>query len=202
MTNSEEKKLEEIFQNANQEYKDLCAKINDCWSRDNEAKRKIIELDAEKEEVKQLRSTQLAEKADITKSSNRLKEIEEEKEIQLDLIAGLEVKAKELKTHTANLGANANEAFRNLIKCKLRKIEEKYNREAPKLVSIINEHMTMDYILQSNSNFFFSDFKNTQIIPKLGDKDNPFFKFSLYDIHRKNEEFVRKKYNIPEYRYN
>ncbi len=92
-----EKEAQEKFDSQYAEYKELNTSIYDCESRTIVAQNKITQLDNEKEELRSLRPQYLADKKDITEINTKLKNIDEEIEIQKDLILGLAEKIKPLK---------------------------------------------------------------------------------------------------------
>ena len=79
----EEKK--EIFNQKRQEYKDMKDKKSNYSKRIEDSKINIINLEEEREELKAKRPTMLAENEDISELNQRLKDIDDEIEINKDI---------------------------------------------------------------------------------------------------------------------
>ena len=138
----EEKK--EIFNQKRQEYKDMKDKKSNYSKRIEDSKINIINLEEEREELKAKRPTMLAENEDISELNQRLKDIDDEIEINKDTIAGVEVKIKEIHNQVINARQNANIAYQEYIQMVLTQVANEYMKIAPKLAELINDFIVLE----------------------------------------------------------
>lgn len=87
----------EYFNQNLQEYTNMQNEDNDLDNRLLEAQENIVNLQEEKEKLKQQRPAMLADKADISELNKRLKEIDDEIEINSDTVTGITAKRKTLR---------------------------------------------------------------------------------------------------------
>lgn len=192
----EEKK--EIFNQKRQEYKDMKDKKSNYSKRIEDSKINIINLEEEREELKAKRPTMLAENEDISELNQRLKDIDDEIEINKDTIAGVEVKIKEIHNQVINARQNANIAYQEYIQMVLTKVANEYMKIAPKLAELINDFIVLEDMRDGDGyhRVFFTPEK-IKCLPTFGDK--VLFYNDYYDIVRSHTARVLKKYDIPEY---
>lgn len=88
----EEKK--EIFNQKRQEFIDMYNKNENYKKRIEECRQNITNLEEEREDLKAKRPTLLADNEDISELTQRLKDIDDEIEINKDTISGVEAKLK------------------------------------------------------------------------------------------------------------
>ena len=192
----EEKK--EIFNQKRQEYKDMKDKKSNYSKRIEDSKINIINLEEEREELKAKRPTMLAENEDISELNQRLKDIDDEIEINKDTIAGVEVKIKEIHNQVINARQNANIAYQEYIQMVLTQVANEYMKIAPKLAELINDFIVLEDMRDGDGyhRVFFTPEK-IKCLPTFGDK--VLFYNDYYDIVRSHTARVLKKYDIPEY---
>ncbi len=192
----EEKK--EIFNQKRQEYKDMKDKKSNYSKRIEDSKINIINLEEEREELKAKRPTMLAENEDISELNQRLKDIDDEIEINKDTIAGVEVKIKEIHNQVINARQNANIAYQEYIQMVLTQVANEYMKIAPKLAELINDFIVLEDMRDGDGyhRVFFTPEK-IKCLPTFGDK--VLFYNDYYDIVRSHTARVLKKYDVPEY---
>ena len=192
----EEKK--EIFNQKRQEYRDMNDKKSNYDKRIQDSKTNIINLEEEREELKAKRPTMLAENEDISELNQRLKDIDDEIEINKDTIAGVEVKIKEIHNQVINARQDANIAYQEYIQMVLTKVANEYMKIAPKLAELINDFIVLEDMRDGDGyhRVFFTPEK-IKCLPTFGDK--VLFYNDYYDIVRSHTARVLKKYDIPKY---
>ena len=192
----EEKK--EIFNRKLQEYRDLKDKKSNYNKRIEDSKINIINLEEEREELKAKRPTLLAENEDISELTKRLKDIDDEIEINKDTIAGVEVKIKEFHNKAIDARQEANIAYQEYIKTIINVVSNEYMKIAPKLAELINDFIVLEDMRDGDGyhRVFFTPEK-IKCLPTFGDK--VLFYNDYYDIVRSHTARVLKKYDIPEY---
>ena len=192
----EEKK--EIFNQKRQEYKDMKDKKSNYSKRIEDSKINIINLEEEREELKAKRPTMLAENEDISELNQRLKDIDDEIEINKDTIAGVEVKIKEIHNQVINARQDANIAYQEYIQMVLTQVANEYMKIAPKLAELINDFIVLEDMRDGDGyhRVFFTPEK-IKCLPTFGDK--VLFYNDYYDIVRSHTARVLKKYDVPEY---
>ncbi|MEE3350138.1 MAG: hypothetical protein VZR09_08885 [Candidatus Gastranaerophilaceae bacterium] len=186
----EEKK--EIFNQKRQEYKDMKDKKSNYSKRIEDSKINIINLEEEREELKAKRPTMLAENEDISELNQRLKDIDDEIEINKDTIAGVEVKIKEIHNQVINARQNANIAYQEYIQMVLTQVANEYMKIAPKLAELINDFIVLEDMRDGDGyhRVFFTPEK-IKCLPTFGDK--VLFYNDYYDIVRSHTARVLKK---------
>lgn len=195
-----EKEAQEKFDKQYLEYEQLSNTIYDCNHRTREAQNKIAQLNEEKEKLRVLRPKYLADKKDITKLNSKLKNIDEEIEIQKDLISGLEEKIKPLKQNIVFCGTNTNACYQDLVQAKMDKVAKEFNKLAKPLAKITKEYIVLEYIKNSERNRWASFAEHFGFIPNIG-AEKPFLKDSAYQIYINNREEITEKNNLPKYEY-
>ena len=196
MTNKKQA-MQEAFEAKGQ----VLATADTLYSRISNAEEKIIELQEEAESLKIKRPKLLADCKDISKLNRRLKEIEEEIEIQKDTIIGVTAKRENMKNDIFNAKQDANIAFQEYIKEILESVKKEYMQLAPKFAKIITEYITLEYIRYGMGTVYVPDIHYNDIgkIPNFYDENKPLFKHEIYKITSDNDKKVREKYNIPDY---
>ena len=102
MTSKTEKK-KELFKEARTKYIEIYNQEEELDKRMFQAKENIVNLEAEKDEIKASRPALLADNEDVSEINNRLKEIDDEIELNQDTIKGIKAKKKETKAWTTLL---------------------------------------------------------------------------------------------------
>ena len=194
----EEKK--EIFNQKRQEYKDMKDKKSNYSKRIEDSKINIINLEEEREELKAKRPTMLAENEDISELNQRLKDIDDEIEINKDTIAGVEVKIKEFHNKAIDARQEANIAYQEYIKTIINVVSNEYMKIAPKLAELINDFIVLED-LRDGDGYHYVIFTPEVIkcLPNLKKTKGTLFYNDYYEIVRTHTGKVLKKYNIPQY---
>lgn len=171
------------------------------YSRISNAEEKIIELQEEAEKLKKKRPKLLADCKDISKLNKKLKEIEEEIEIQKDTIIGVTEKREGMNEIIRNTESDTQNAFQDYVKEILNKIEKEYMKLAPKLAEVLTEYITLEYIYYGfEFNYVHKiNYNGIRSIPNLEDEKNPFFQYKTFEIYKNNAKRLREKYDIPDY---
>lgn len=127
------KKYEEAKENFNEQlenYNSLLKHDKDLENRLEEAEINISNLETEKEEIKQKRPALLADNEDVSEINKRLKEIDEEIELNKDTIIGIEAKRKEIQNNFAWAKERADKAYRKVISMAIQKAKKEYAKVA------------------------------------------------------------------------
>lgn len=194
----EEKK--EIFNQKRQEYIDVYKKNENFIKRVNECRQNILALEEEREELKAKRPTMLAENEDISKLNQRLKDIDDEIEINKDTISGVEVKINEMNNPLVDARQNTNIAYQAYIDELLRNLRKEYMKVAPKLAEIIKDYVVLED-LRMGDGYGCCTFTTDEVnrLPNFKDSSNPLFEYNHYEIVSCDTDRVLKKYNMPNY---
>ena len=169
--------------------------------RADDAEEKIVELQEEAEELKKKRPKLLADCKDISKINSRLKEIEEEIEIQKDTIIGVTEKRENMNDVIREAEYNTQDAFKSYVKVFLDKLEKEYMNLAPKLAEILTEYITLENMYHGHDfNYVYRiDYDGIRFLPNLNDEKNPFFQYKTFEIYKNNAQRLQEKYDIPNY---
>lgn len=191
----------QVMQDAFETKGQILATANTLYSRISNAEEKIVELQEEAEKLKKKRPKLLADCKDISKLNRRLKEIEEEIEIQKDTIIGVTEKRENMNSVIREAEYNTQDAFKSYVKVFLDKLEKEYMNLAPKLAEILTEYITLEYIYYGHDfNYVHKiDYDGIRFLPNLKDEKNPFFQYKTFEIYKNNAQKLREKYDIPDY---
>lgn len=195
-----ENEAQENFNKQNGAYIALRKFIFDCMDRTRDAELKICQLNSKKEELKLLRPKYLADKKDITELNQKLKNIDEDLEIQKDLMTGLAEKIKPLKNEVACCGRNTNVCFEELVQVKMNKVAEKFNELAKPLAEITKDYLVLEYLRNSTRMSWVSIAREFGYIPNIGG-DKPFLDANIHQLYINNNKEIRKKYGLPDYEF-
>lgn len=194
----EEKK--EIFNQKRQEFIDMYNKNENYKKRIEECRQNITNLEEEREELKAKRPTLLADNEDISELTQRLKDIDDEIEINKDTISGVEAKIKEMNNLLVDARQDTNIAYQEYIDEILRDLRKEYMKIAPKLAELIKDYTTLED-LRMGDGYGVCTFTTEEVnyLPNFKDRSKPLLKYNYYDIVRYNTDRVIKKYNMPTY---
>lgn len=169
-------------------------------SRIRNSENKVISLQKEAEELKSKRPAMLADEEDVSSLNQRLKDIQEEIELNQDTITGVKAKREFNKPDIEYANIKADETFIEFIVANISKLKTEYMNIAPKLAEILVDYITLENIRDGNS-YGTTDFDSDTIksLPNLMDPSKPLFEYNFYQIFSQNNEKVRQKYNIPDY---
>src|SRR5574344_2362176 len=104
-------KLEQ-FEEANNLRKELITLDDELYNRCEDAKSEIIDLEEEKVQLKSERPALLADNEDVSKINKRLKEIDDEIELNHDTIIGVDEKRKKLNHEIFMAKQHTNSAYK------------------------------------------------------------------------------------------
>lgn len=195
-----ENEAQEEFDKKNEEYNALQTSIFDCIDRTSDAELKISQLTSEKEKLKNLRPKYLADKKDITELNTKLKNIDEDLEIQKDLITGLAEKIKPLKNNIVYCGKNTNVCFQDLVQTKMDEVAKKFNKLAKPLAEITKDYIVLEYLKNSTRISWVSIAREFGYIPNIGG-DKPFLDANIHQLSIDYDKETRKKYGLPDYEF-
>ncbi len=102
MTSKTEKK-KELFKESKARYIDIYEQEENLDSRMSQAEENIVNPEAEREELKANRPALLADNEDVSEINKRLKEIEEEIELNQDTITGIKAKKKDVRSQVLSM---------------------------------------------------------------------------------------------------
>ncbi|MEI8128832.1 MAG: hypothetical protein WCG95_04355 [bacterium] len=189
----------EQFEEANNRREELIELSNDLYNRGEDAKSEIIDLEDEKVKLKSERPALLADNEDVSEINKRLKEIDDEIELNQDIILGVEEKRKNIKHKIFRATEDSNSTFKELVNKKLDEIGPSYVKSATKFVQILKEYITLE-MMRDGKGYKFSkfDWRFTKI-PNVVNEDAPIMDDAHYSIYCKCKDDVRKKYGIPDY---
>ena len=192
--------MKEIFNQKRQEYKNLWDKKADYNKRIEDSKQNIVSLEEEREELKTKRPELLAENEDISELTQRLKDIEDEIDINKDIISGVEAKIKEIHDQVINARQNTNIAYQEYIETLLRKVAGEYMKIAPKLSELICDFIVLED-LRDGDGYHYTCFtpENIKCLPSFSKSSNALFYNDYYEIVQAHTARVLKKYNVPKY---
>lgn len=193
-------KIEEKKEIFNQILNNIRDKKNNYIKRMEDAKINIKNLEEERENLKTKRPSMLAENQDISKLNQRLKDIDDEIEINKDTISGVEAKIKEMNNPLVDARQNTNIAYQEYIDEILRDLRKEYMKIAPKLAELIKDYTTLED-LRMGDGYGLCTFTTEEVnyLPNFKDRSKPLLKYNYYDIVRYNTDRVLKKYNMPTY---
>lgn len=195
MTDAKEK-MERVFS----ECRKFFGEIKAMDEKKEQAQDKIKTLQDEIVKLKEERPALLAEGKDVSKINKRLKNIEEEIEVNQDLIKGVDNKKKNLQINIYNARVKKQEAFQDYIKSIMKTVAKEYMEIAPKFAEVITRYILLEFMLQGSDKSYVPaiSYKDIKRIPCLN-SDKSFFNYKLYDLYINYEDDIREKYQIPEY---
>lgn len=199
MTSKTEKK-KGLFQDARTKYIEIYNQEEDLDSRMFQAKENIVNLEAEREELKASRPALLADNEDVSDINKRLKEIEDEIELNQDTITGIKAKKKDVRSQVLSMRQETNTAYKEYIGQILADLRKEYMKFAPKLAELLKDYIALES-LRDGDGYNYAEFttEHVQCLPNFDNSSAPLFKYNYYNIALNNEERVLKKYSIPKY---
>src|SRR5574344_2879607 len=102
----------EKFEEINEHRKELIEIDNDLYNRGRKAKAAIVNLEEEKAQLRADRPALLADNKDVSEINKRLKEIDDEIELNQDTILGVEEKRKKIKNEIFRAREDSNCTFK------------------------------------------------------------------------------------------
>ncbi len=196
------KKYEEAKENFNEQlenYNSLLKHDKALENRLEEAEINISNLETEKEEIKQKRPALLADNEDVSEINKRLKEIDEEIELNKDTIIGIEAKRKEIQNNFAWAKERADKAYRKVISMAIQKAKKEHAKVAPKFAELLKDFMTLDDLYNRQA-WGIETFSHEDIMRVPSLKDNSYlFVHNIWKVPSQNRNRVLEKYNIPKY---
>lgn len=199
MTSKTEKK-KEIFNQTRDKYIDIYKQEESLDSRMHQAKENIVNLQEEREELKANRPALLADNEDVSDINNRLKEIEDEIELNQDTITGIKAKKKDVRSQVLSMRQETNAAYKEYIGQILADVRKEYMKVAPKLAELLKDYIVLES-LRDGDGYGYAEFTTQHVncLPNFDNSSTPLFKYNYYNIAGNNESRVLKKYNIPKY---
>ena len=187
------KKYEEAKENFNEQlenYNSLLKHDKDLENRLEEAEINISNLETEKEEIKQKRPALLADNEDVSEINKRLKEIDEEIELNKDTIIGIEAKRKEIQNNFAWAKERADKAYRKVISMAIQKAKKEYAKVAPKFAELLKDFMTLDDLYNRQA-WGIETFSHEDIMRVPSLKDNSYlFVHNIWKVPSQNRNRV------------
>ncbi len=199
MTSKTEKK-KEIFNQTRDKYIDIYKQEESLDSRMHQAKENIVNLQEEREELKANRPALLADNEDVSDINNRLKEIEDEIELNQDTITGIKAKKKDVRSQVLMSRQETNAAYKEYIGQILADVRKEYMKVAPKLAELLKDYIVLES-LRDGDGYSYAEFttQHVKCLPSFDKDSGPLFNYNYYNIACNNESRVLKKYDIPKY---
>jgi HD-GYP domain-containing protein (c-di-GMP phosphodiesterase class II) len=168
-------------------------------NRIDTAQKNIVNLEKECQKLKEERPTLLADCKDVTALNKRLKEIENEIEINQDTKTGIEVKRKNINKDIKSCIMSANNRYVNLINIYIEELKKDYSKMAIKFSELLTEIFTLEYLSKNNDYCWFGFIhpSNIERIPNLDDEKQPYWKNNYFGIAKEYSDLIREKYNLP-----
>lgn len=189
-----------IFEEMLDEYEQKENYKSELSRRLSDAEENIVNLEEEKNELHERRPLFLADNEDVSGINHRLKEIEDEIELNKETIKGVKIKQKTTHNDLLYVRQNTNETYQNYIKEHLKKLKKEYMKIAPKFAELITDYMVFESLRDGdgykNTDFHYDNIKE---IPNLIENSKPLFCYNYYEIIRNNKDRVINKYNIIDY---
>lgn len=189
----------EKFEEINEQRKELIEIDNDLYSRGRKAKSAIVNLEEEKAQLKADRPALLADNEDVSELNKRLKEIDDEIELNQDTIIGVDEKRKKLNHEIFMVKQHTNSAYKDVLDEKLEQLAPLYVKAGTKFVKILKEYITLEGIRDLNSSANTKVGWNFTKIPNVMCEQEPLMDNNHYEICRQLTEEVSKKYELPDY---
>ena len=168
--------------------------------RAEQAKKDIIKLQEETEKLKEKRPALLADNKDVKKLNKRLKDIEEEIEINNDLITGITAKREKRNNDVRNIRYHVNQAYKAYINEILATLKDKYMKLAPEFADLLTDIIALEAMRNGDRDYPCSfHYDDIMKLPNLDDEKHPFFTYNYYGIHIDNYKRMEEKYNIPQF---
>lgn len=169
-------------------------------TRSDNARKQITKLQEEAEKLKEKRPALLADNKDVKKLNKRLKDIEEEIEINNDLITGITAKREKRNNDVRNIRYHVNQAYKAYINEILATLKDKYMKLAPEFADLLTDIIALEAMRNGDRDYPCSfHYDDIMKLPNLDDEKHPFFKYSYYSIHIDNYKRMEEKYNIPQF---
>lgn len=199
MTSKTEKK-KELFKDVRAKYIEIYNQEEDLDKRMFQAKENIVNLEAERDELKASRPALLADNEDVSDINNRLKEIDDEIELNKDTIKGIQTKKKDIRYQMLSERQDTNAAYQEYIGQLLADLRKEYMKIAPKLAELLKDYITLESLRDGDGNGYASfTTEHVKCLPNFDNSSAPLFKYNYYNIALNNQERVIKKYEIPKY---
>lgn len=169
-------------------------------TRSDNARKQITKLQEEAEKLKEKRPALLADNKDVKKLNKRLKDIEEEIEINNDLITGIAAKREKRNNDVRNIRYHVNQAYKAYINEILATLKDKYMKLAPEFADLLTDIIALEAMRNGDRDYPCSfHYDDIMKLPNLDVEKHPFFKYSYYSIHIDNYKRMEEKYNIPQF---
>ncbi len=182
----------EIAKNVITEYAEL-------ENRVRRAKENIINLEDEKIHLKDKRPSMLANNEDVSDLNKRLKEIDEEVELNQDTITGVKEKGLEIFPEVQFAQRKASIKHDEYLKQQLLELRNKSMKIAPKFAELLKDIITLESVIYG---FGYScsavPRDSIRTIPNLNG-DGVLFNNNSWYIYKNNKERVFKKYNLESF---
>lgn len=189
-----------VFEEKLAEYEQKESYNNKLFKRLSDAKENIVSLEEEKNELYEKRPLLLADNEDVSGINQRLKDIDDEIELNNETIKGVKIKQKTIHNELLYIRQDTNKAYKNYIEEHLEKLKKEYMKIAPKFAELITDYMVLEALRDGNG-YNNTDFKYDQIreIPSLIKNSKTLFSYNYYEMTRNNKDRVINKYNIQDY---
>lgn len=199
MTSKTEKK-KELFKDARAKYIEIYNQEEDLDKRMYQTKENIVNLEAEREELKASRPALLADNEDVSEINNRLKEIDDEIELNQDTIKGIKTKKKDIRSQVLTERQETNAAYKEYIEQILADVRKEYMKVAPKLAELLKDYIVLESLRDGDGNgYAYFTTEHVKCLPNFDNGSWPLFKYNYYNIVSNNQERVIDKYDIPQY---
>jgi uncharacterized protein YuzE len=141
-------------------------------------------LKKKRAQLKAERPALLADNEDVSELNKRLKEIDDEIELNKDTIIGVEEKRKKLNHEIFMAKQHTNSAYKDVVNEKLEQLAPLYVKAGMKFVKILKEYITLEGIRDLNSSANTKVGWNFTKIPNVMCEQEPLMNNNHYEICR------------------
>lgn len=191
--------VKEVFNSKLKEYMEFYHQVDELDNRLSTAENNIVNLQQEREGLREKRPAMLADNKDVSKINKRLRDIDDEIELNKDTITGIATKRKEVYRNMKQIQQHANTDFQNYINGILKKLKDDYMKIAPKFAELLKDYLALEAI-RDGDGYGTTAFPSGYIkyLPNFNG-NKPLFEYNFWQNYLSNSKRVLKKYDIPDF---
>lgn len=189
----------EVFNAKLKEYMEFYHQVDELDNRLSLAENNIVNLQQEREELREKRPVMLADNKDVSKINKRFRDIDDEIELNKDTVTGITTKRKEVYSKMKQTQQHANADFQEYINEILAKLKDDYMKIAPKFAELLKDYLALEAI-RDGDGYKTTAFPSGCIkyLPNFNG-NKPLFEYNFWQNYLSNSKRVLKKYDIPEF---
>lgn len=191
--------VREKFEKIKNELTELVETYEDLNDRYSQAEKNIVDLQDEKVKIRENRPQMIADNEDVSKISNRLKDIDAEIELNKDAIKGIGQKRYDMSSTIKNITSLTNSAFKKVVEEELQKLSKKYLKAGNVFAQIVRDYVVLEIIGKSGDKFYRTLGDSMPKISNPYDYEHPLFEYKYYDLYKEFAKEIREKYALPDY---